>query len=224
MPAYVQSASANGSTATTNIPYGSANTVGNLLVFAARIFNNANVPVVYTVTDSKGNTWTKAPNGINPVHGITAFDLWYVPSCLAGANTVTLTITNPGAGPSPQICILEYSGVVTSPLVVLTSSASVSVAGTAYNSGNIITAQNVELLIGVVANDTANSLVNTPAGGWTARVNSVGLIFVCDQITSSSGTYAFSGSLSSSVMWMADIAGFQSGGFGSQVGAFCVGI
>ena len=81
-------------------------------------------------------------------------------------------------------------------------------SGTAANSGNITTSNAFDLIVGFCENDTNGSLGVTPGAGWTQRELVDGQS-VCDQIVSSTGTYAFSATIAGSVSWGAYILAFQ---------------
>lgn len=78
--------------------YGSNNTLGNLLVLALSAGQNTTGAQVdpVSVLDTAGNTWLKAFRQTN-VTGTTNPGcewIYYVPSCKAGANTVTVTFAS----------------------------------------------------------------------------------------------------------------------------------
>jgi hypothetical protein len=204
MPTFVQANIGTTPASTLNLPYTSNNTAGNFLVACVRFFNTGNA--TYSLHDSQGNVWYKVNKGFLN-HGLSRIDTWYSSNCNAGANTVTITCTNPN-NPNPEMAILEYIFTTTAALEIANSAQSSSNSNSP-NSGNVLTSQAVELLIGFCCNETVGGLINTPAAGWTSRASD-GDLFVCDQVTSSAGTYAFSSTLSSSVAWGAYISAFRS--------------
>jgi hypothetical protein len=97
--------------------FSSANTAGNsILVFGFANPNFSNIPDFNTgsVTDSAGNTYTAIFNYYPGNRGLFSWGFW-VPSILAGANTVTFhaTASSSAGGTTGQLGILiaEYSGM-----------------------------------------------------------------------------------------------------------------
>lgn len=180
------------------VAYLSNNTAGNLLILVGR----TNTPASVTVSDSQSNAWAKAVAQANAsTNGIV---IWYAPNCKAGANTVTVS-----GGLGVELVIAEYSGLATSGVLDPGITNSGSGSGNPYSGGSITPSKNNVLMIGGVENDTANGLTDTPTGGFTDRANSLGNVFLADQIVSSLGTYAYGGSYSNpAVTWAAGVVSF----------------
>lgn len=204
-PAFVQAVQATGTTASLVQAYSSNNIAGNLLVMVTRVYNGGSA--TYTVTDTLGNTWVKAPGGFLS-HSTASVDLWYVANCLGGPNTVTLTITNP-VSTFPRFIIAEYSGIAT--VSALDTQSGAQGTGTISNSGNIITAQASELLVGFTENETTSGTANTPNAGFSAvRAFTTNRdLYLYDQTVSSTGTYSFGSTWGVSVGWGDFIAAFK---------------
>jgi len=183
------------------------NTLGHLLIAIGR------GPSTGSFSDGV-NTWQSAIWQNNGSNGI---GLWYAMNCAAGART----ITNTGFTVN-QFVYLEYSGIVLSNALAQTHSATGS--GTAYAAGAVTTTSTNALIVGVVANETANSLTDTPSGGFTDRNSFAGNVFTADRVVSSIAAYSYGGSLSSSVTWEAAVAVFLPPVVSVQVSPFLVGL
>ena len=96
------------------VSFGSANAAGNGLIvvgyFACTQPNpNANL----SIADSVGNTYTRVGGcgGSGGDEWASLLEIWYVGSCKAGANTVTVTETTPNLTPLvTALAIFEYQG------------------------------------------------------------------------------------------------------------------
>lgn len=96
------------SIASDSLAFTADNTASNLLV-AALLFTDYGTTQIATVTDSRGNVWTRVPSSAiisDPVQ----LEFWYAQACGAGANTLSVTWTAGGPG-FRAITIAEYSGV-----------------------------------------------------------------------------------------------------------------
>jgi hypothetical protein len=187
--------------------FGSNNVAGNFLVCVVRVYTGGGgIPIV--LTDSLGNTWIHAGGFVNAF--VAQIDVFYCENCLGGANTLTASL---GSGHYIRFAAAEYSGVATSSSLDVQNSATGT--GTAANSGNVTTTNASDLLVGFCENDTNGALSVTPGAGWTQR-ELVDGESLCDQIVSSTGTYAFSATIGGSVSWGAGILAFKAG---ASVGA-----
>jgi hypothetical protein len=203
-----------GTTNSSTLAFPSNNTAGNWIGVAIRAGASTQV---FTVTDSKGNTYHKAlqlAETLDSSQGI-ALAIYYAENIASGANTVTVSDTV--TGQTLQFAILEYSGVATSNSLDVTASAQGN--STAPNSGSATTTTNGDLVLGGIL--TANSRTYTAGSGLTIReavsaAPSTTLVAE-DRVLTTAGSTAASASLSSSDFWGAVLATFKaaSGGGGS---------
>jgi hypothetical protein len=110
------------------------NTTGNLLVLAIGAWVSSGTIPTLTVSDSAGNTWTlldSTPTATGS--GQSKAYLYYVSTCLAGANTVTVTFS---VSCDSCIAIHEYASPVSSP--TSSAAANAQVAFT-VSSGDVTT-------------------------------------------------------------------------------------
>jgi hypothetical protein len=124
-------------------------------------FANGTTAVISSITDTVGNTWTKALQ-ISPFN--STHELWYAANTIAGLTTLTINWSAaPGAGVA--LCFEEYSGVITSnPLETVVGNTS---SGTAVNSGATGNTTAGDLVIGILG---ANSgWPPTPGGSFVNR-------------------------------------------------------
>jgi IPT/TIG domain len=177
--AFVQAASgpatAGALLAAVSVPYAAPQKVGNLNVVVIGL--EATPATTITVSDSQLNTYNQAAtltagNGLRRV-------IFYAPGIKAGANTVKASFA-PAAG-TPDVRILEYSGVDTLDTAAV---ASASGTGAAADSGAKTTAKPNELIVGA---GTSSNTFTAPGGGFTQRVLSFGNI-VEDKIVTTVGS------------------------------------
>lgn len=198
------------------------NTVaGNLLVV------NMFAGHATTLSISDGvNTWnvaTSVPNGTN----IGSFYTWYA---IAVGGTITITLTDNTAGSFTRAA---WGGEWAVKSAVLDQAANSGLVTSATQpTPNATTTHANELVIGEIqANSTANS-VNSVASSGANTLSGVvleqsGFIYgFADALASSTGTYAMTFTLSTSVSSMTTIVTFQytpPAATGGQIGAFEVG-
>lgn len=210
MSAFVQSVGAStGGSQTTSLAkaYNSNNAAGNFLVCCVRNFRTGGGSAGNTVTDSAGNTWVEAPHNYTD-SSVNANDisLWYVASCKAGANTVTVsTVSSTNAFIRFVISEYSYSGTVTYDI-----DAHATGNSTSYNSGSLATTGSKDILIGFVQNETNDADTYTVAGGWTFRQQDPSTnLNVYDQLDKAPGSYSFSGTVSVTANWAATLYAFK---------------
>ena len=151
---------------------------------------NASGGKVTAVTDSKSDPFTAAAT-ITTSGEI--FAIYYAKNIAAGVTSVKVTYPYGGS----VVMVSEYSGLDPSaPLDQTASHSNGYNGGTAYTSG-LTKATTVvpELAWGFSGNVYGTSPVWTPAAGWTGRLT-VGNSFAQDQVLSTAGTYAASGTIS----------------------------
>lgn len=143
--AHVQSRSVSGSGNSISLAYASNNTAGNFL--ALRLTASPSSVTISNCSDTRGNTWEAVPNATGGSGGYQA--IRYAKNVLAGANTVTCTLT--GAATFSTLDILEKSGVDrTSPLdqSKLTQQVDPGTGTDAISSGSVTTTADGELILG----------------------------------------------------------------------------
>lgn len=192
-PAFVQAAGHTQSgSATPTIAFPSNVTTGNaLIVYAGSYVTGATAS---GVTDTLGNTYTKIANGSGSQANIT-WSIWATFSIAAGgANTVTCTF---GSSGNTRCAVAEYSGVTS--FDQTNNGHGLSGSGpTSISSGNVTTLSASEMLVGIgFIND--NAAVFTAGSGYSLDLNNIDnvlgtLLFIEDQVVSSTGTYAATGS------------------------------
>jgi hypothetical protein len=201
--ALVQHASKDAGTATsTTLAFTANNTTGNWIgvVIRAGALNE-----VFTITDTKGNTYHKAVQFNQTTDGFT-YGIFYAENVASGANTVSVFDSASG---TLRLAILEYSGVATSgSLDAITSAQGHSAAP---SSGSAATTANGELLLGAVM--TGASQVFT-AGTGNRMEESVPAepgtkLVIEDQIQASAGTFSANVSTGTADDWAAGFAAFK---------------
>jgi hypothetical protein len=184
-PAFVQSAQAVNTSATTlNCAFSANNTAANLIVVAFRIGANGRT---ITLSDSKGNTYAAALSVINDGQGDDTA-IYYAKNIGAGANTVTLAIS--GAAASIRYSIHEYSGCSTSSPFDKTNSAAFTGASLATTTLTGATTGAREVLFVMLEDGLGSSSAYvTPDYHWTFRETISGRLVTMDQVVSATGTY-----------------------------------
>lgn len=161
-------------------------------------------PGITGVTDTAGNTWKFAFAFANPGNVGSNFDTvfgFFVPKCLAGANTVTIHTTDANAI-FWNFAIIEYSGLGGSPVVIASNyAAGVSgVSGSSGVTGNLHARQG-GIMAAIFGNPTTNGLTVTPGTGWTSRQTMNGNTIVMDSLASGAGIFQAPCGFSSAVPW-----------------------
>lgn len=193
-----------GSASTLVIPI-SATKAGDLIVVTA-----AALASTLTITDSASQTYSTATSQTSSaIH----FYTFYVANTAAGVTSITLT---PGASTPVVAIVTEYANVIaSSPLDQI--STNTNLTATSWTSNNTpSTTQAVELLVGSALDFAHNNDVFTAGSGWLATntVNGVGggnnlTAFQEDMYVTSIGTYAATGTNTTSTTILAAIATFK---------------
>jgi hypothetical protein len=197
-PTFVQRnyATPQSSTATVTVSYSAAETAGDLNVVV--VGWNDTMATVQSVKDTAGNTYSLA---IGPTSG-TALrqSIYYAPNIVSGANTVTVTFSQPAA--LPDVRILEYKGVSA---VDVTAGASGNSATT--NSGAATTRVASELIVGA---NTVATTTRAAGSGFTSRVITVPDGDIAeDKVVSATGSNSATATLSSSGPWVMQMVTFS---------------
>jgi hypothetical protein len=193
-----------GLTSSSSLAFTTNNTAGN---FIAVVIRAGKPSQVFTVSDSRGNTYRQAIQFNEFADGET-IGIFYAENIAAGSNTVTVSDTI--SGQTLRFAILEYSGIMSANSLDVTAVTSGS--GTSPNSGNATTLSSGDLLLGEIA--TADTPVFTAGSGYKieeavpSQPNAK--LIVEDMIQASAGTASASASLSVSEIWAAGLAAFRS--------------
>ncbi len=178
--------------------YTAAQTAGNLNVVV--VGWNDGTSKVTSVSDSCGNAYTLA---VGPTSGTgLSQSIYYAKNIASGSNTVTVTFNQAAA--SPDIRILEYTGLdPVSPLDV--TAAAVGNSNSASSASATTTATS-ELILGA---DTIATTTTGPGSGFTRRIiTSPDSDLVEDKLVSTTGTYSATATLSSG-SWVMQMATFK---------------
>jgi hypothetical protein len=155
------------------------------------------------VTDSLGNTYSLA---VGPTTGTALLQsIYYAPNILSGTNSVTVTFNQPAV--SPDIRILEYSGL--DPATPFDVAAGASGSSSAANSGPATTNFASELIFGA---DMVYTATQGPGAGFTSRIITGDGDIAEDEIVSATGSYAATAPLTSSGPWVMQMATFKAAG------------
>jgi len=114
---------------------------------------------VQSVTDSAGNTYNLA---FNPTVGTGLSQAIYYAKNISAAGSNTVTVTFSAAAQSPDVRVLEYSGL--DPVTPLDTAGGSAGTGTALDSGPITTSNASDLIIG--AGKTVGGAVSTTGQGF----------------------------------------------------------
>ena len=118
---------------------------------------------VASVTDTAGNTYVAA---IPPVVGTGLSQAIYYAKNIVAAATNTVTVTFSAPAPTPDVRILEYSGI--DPVLALDSGGGRSGTGFSLSSGPITTTNVVDLIIGAAT--VAGKITDAGPGFTTVTV------------------------------------------------------
>jgi len=196
-----------GTTSASSLAFTSNNTAGNWIGVCIRAGKPSQV---FTVTDSRGNTYRQAIQ-FNEFSDGTTLGIFYAENIVGGANAVSVSDTILG---TMRFAILEYSGIA------LTNSldASSGNLGTSASpdSGNATTLSSGDLLLGVIS--TANAEIFTAGTSYkieeTVPVPPNTKMIAEDRIQASAGTASANASIGSSDKWGAVLAAFKSASSG----------
>jgi IPT/TIG domain-containing protein len=200
---FVQAASATPGTATASVSaaYSSAQAAGDLNVVIVSWTDATST--IQSVTDAMGNTYSLA---IGPTTGTgLRQSVYYLKNIAAGTNSVTVAFNQ--AASSPDVRILEYSGVDTvSPLdVSVGASGSTGVA----DSGSVVLGNANDLIIGANIVSTKNIVAGSP---FTSRLlTSTTSNIVEDRVVNVAASYDAWAPLLSAGPWVMQMVAFKAG-------------
>jgi len=202
---YVQGNYATPQTSQTNVPvtFTSAQIAGDLNVVVAGW--NDSTAVVSAVTDSKGNTYTRAV-GPTVQSGYASQSIYYaknIAAAAAGANIVTVTFAS--AATAADIRILEYSGADPGNPVDVTVATSGNSATS--SSGALTTTNPTDLLFSANIVQTSTT---APCSGFTKRLlTSPDGDIAEDEMAKATGSYTATAPLSPSGPWIMQMVAFR---------------
>ena len=180
------------------VAYTNSQTAGDLNVVAVGWGDT--VSAISSVTDTKGNTYTRA---VGPTSNTGLQQaIYYAKNIAGGSNTVTVKFNQAAA--YPDVRILEYSGLdPTSPLDVTAGAAG---SGTSANSGSATTTSANELIFG--AGSTTGTDFTQPGTGFTTRIVNIYGNLAEDKTVSSAGSNSATAT-NSGGNWVMQMATFK---------------
>ena len=206
-----------GITASSSLPFSSANTAGNLIAVAIRGGTSGQV---FTVTDSRGNIYQQAVS-INQTTDHT-LAIFYSQNVAGGSNTVS--VSESIAGQTLRFSIMEYSGVATSNALDVTAGQQ----GASVSPRTVTTATSAsdELLLGFIS--TADPQTFTAGNGYTIRgfvpAEPNTKLIAEDRIQPAAGVASATATISSADNWAAVMATFKPVVSGGGSGSITVAI
>ena len=191
---------------TVSVTFTAAQTAGDLNVVV--VGWNDSTAAVSAVTDSKGNTYTRAV-GPTVQSGIASQSIYYaknIAAAVAGTNTVTVTFAS--AATYPDVRILEYSGADPNNPVDVTAANSGSSATS--SSGSATTTNATDLIFGANLVQTGTT---GPGSGFTRRLlTSPDGDIAEDQTVTATGIYSATAPVSPSGQWIMQMVAFRTPG------------
>lgn len=185
-------------------------TSGNTVIVAVSNYQSANANTA-SVTDNKGNTYTKIVTNPTAVSGNNQISLWYATN-VAGGSSFTVTATS-SATSYLSIAAHEYAGLLTS--TTLDSTSNQNGVGTSATTGlTAMTIQNNELVFGAFLHENFATINPTATNGFTIRQSIVnGSVYeplvTLDKIVSTTGQYAATLTWATSATWRGAVATFK---------------
>jgi len=202
--ALVQSNAAEGTGVTSlSVPFGSNNTVGNLIIAVVRMSTSSQT---VAVSDRTGNVFADAVAQTQTTDG-HQIHIFYAKNILSGANTVTASFS--GTNNHPWLAIYEYSGLSTTNPLDQTAKAQGS--GTAVSTAATPTTSSAnELVFAAAGLPSGYSGTVTAGTPYTLQLQDTGTSRSATEaaFATSSGSFAGTFTLSSSANWSAAISTF----------------
>jgi hypothetical protein len=205
--AFVQIAAGNSTLQVQSVKatFAQAQTAGHFNVVAIGWFDSTST--VAAVTDSYGNTYKPAEATPARLGVDLSQQIYFAPNIAVtgnGKTTVTVDFVQNNAQ-SPDLRVLEYSGIdLSSPLDQTASNTGTS-AGPA-SCGSVTTATARELLF---AAGMTSDMYSGAGSGYTDRLISSSGDIVLDRIVSSTGSYSATAPLNKSSEWIMQMATFR---------------
>lgn len=209
--AYIQSVSkpSTGVSPMTSLAFGSSTTTGNLIVVT--VSDNGGVTNgITSVTDSKGNTYTKIPNESD---GSSTLSMWYAKNITGGASHTVTIAWNTSLVSQASFIAQEFSGSdTTSPLDRYTSAHSTST--TPSSGATPTTTTDAQLVVAGVAYFSTNT--TTTLGSGYSNLASTGItnanVSMESKVISSAAAQTGTFTLAASKSWAAGVATFKATG------------
>jgi thermitase len=189
------------------VPFGSANTAGNLIVAAVRMSSTSQT---VTITDSTGSTYVDAVAQVQTADGHQVH-LFYAKNVAGGANTVTATFS--GNNSHPWLAVYEYKGLSTTSPLDRTAHAQGS--GSTPTSGATATTVNPNELVFASVGLPASYRGTVAAGsGYALQQQDAGSSRSANEtaVVTATGSYAGTFGLSAGTNWSAVVATFVAAG------------
>ena len=177
------SATSSGSVASLTATFAGTNFSGNTIIVTCGV-GNTTAP---TVTDSQGNTYTRASNVASAAHNVSVF---YAANVLSGSRN-TVTVNNGGTTASIAMHCYEVDGLLTFAPAILDVTATNNATGTAASTSALVPFSANNFAVAAIGVGTAAQTI-TPGTGWT---NDVGTGGTALDPTTPAGLFAF-GSMS----------------------------
>lgn len=201
--AFVQAATNNGAASSVVQAFAANVTAGNLLI--AAFASETDTATFTSLSDTLGSTWNQVAVAQTVATKWKSFGIYWAVAGTSAADSITAAMS---AGWS-DLAIAEYS-VSAGYTWALDqhSENSVSGGGATVTSNAVTTTAADELLVGFAVN---NRSVLTATGGFTRRTGAVGnaaWFDLADQIVAATGSYAFTGTITSGGSWSAHLATF----------------
>jgi chitodextrinase len=194
------------SAATITVAFAAAQSAGDLNVVIIGWHDSTST--VQAVTDTKGNNYVPAV-GPTVSSGNATQRIYYarsIAAAAAGANTLTVVMN--AAPKSPDLRVVEYSGL--DPNNPFDVGIGASGSSTAISSGTVTTSTASDLLVGA---DYIAGVTGTAGAGYTQRVvTSPDSDLVEDDIVAITGSYSASATQTSSGWWVMQLAAFRAAG------------
>src|SRR6266403_1289371 len=207
----VQRANKDAGTATSaTLAFNSNNTVGNWIGVCVRAGHSGQI---FTVTDSRGNTYRKAAQfnvTVDTPNGHT-LGIFYAENIAGGPNAITVSDTISG---TMRIAMVEYSGVAATNSLDVFAMAQGN--GVSPNSGNATATSSGDLLLGAISSAYSASFT---AGNGFAIEGSVPAapntkLIAEDRIQTAAATVSAGAILGAPDSWGVVLAAFKAGNAG----------
>jgi hypothetical protein len=163
-------------------------TTGNTLILAICIDADRTVS---SITDTAGNTWSKAVERSQGGMSSATVSVWYAPITAGGGTRPTITIT-PSSGANHGAILREYSGLAASPLDQTQSNSSTSTTTSQTSNATGTTTQADELVVGAMQCRSSSTTFTVTAGSGYGNLANITTNFMRpsmeDKIVSATGT------------------------------------
>lgn len=181
-----------------------ATTTGNTIVVGVAITNAVTLGTVTSVTDTQGNTYTKAVSQAGTAVKVVDTELWYATKITGGAGSVTVNLPINAV----SIYAREYSGVYNT----LDKTSSALGSSSAINSGTTATTTKAnELLVMCTGDETGGTQTYQAAGNFGDMVGTTTTatgVSMSDAIVSATGAQTGTQTMTVADEWVSVLATF----------------